>query len=121
MRKVFKSFWVLLALAAAFFCYFLPNLSKYFRLKYHDERLTHEIADMQARVTDLKKEEQLIKNDPEHLEEVMRRELGLVNPGEVVYKLVPEEVKPPVKSDKPEANPNSTSAPQPAIPPAQKT
>ena len=92
MKKITTPVLLLLILCAVFFLYF-PGLSKYLKLRHHDERLGHEIEDLEKKIADLKKEEYLIKNDPAHLEQVMRKELGLVKPGEVVYKLVPEEAK----------------------------
>ena len=88
-----KGFLFLLIVLAILFLY-LPGLSKYLKLKQYDERLGHDIEELKTKINDLKKEEHLIKTDVEHLEQVMRRELGLVKPGEVVYKLKPEEEKP---------------------------
>ena len=73
------------------------------KLKRQEESLNHEIADLKSKIEELKKEEYLIKNDVAHLEQVVRKELGLVRPGEVVYKLVPEEKPADLKSDTAEA------------------
>lgn len=93
MRKGFKGFTFLIIILAIVFLY-LPGLSKYLKLKQHEEKLNHEIAELKTKIAELKAEEHLIKTDVAHLEQVMRRELGLVKPGEVVYKLKPEEKSP---------------------------
>ena len=90
MRKVFKGFWFVAVVLLLLFLYF-PTLSKYLKLKRQEEGLNQEVAELKTKIEELKKEENLIKHDPDHLEQVMRKELGLVKPGEVVYKLVPEE------------------------------
>ncbi len=93
MRNALKSFSILIFLAALAFISF-PSVSKYFKLKRHEEGLNYQIADFEKKVEELKKEEYLIKNDPAHIEQIMRKELGLVRPGEVVYKIVPKEASP---------------------------
>ena len=93
MRKIFGGFWFFVVLLVLFFLYF-PTLSKYLELKRHEEKLNLEMTDLKSKIEELKKEADLIKNDPAHFEQVVREELGLVKPGEVVYKIVPQEVSP---------------------------
>ena len=100
--KKSSSIWIFVLLFLLAFLYF-PSYSKYLKLKRQEERLAQDIAELQTKVDELKKEEYLIQHDPAHLEQVVRKELGLVKPGEVVYKLVPEKTVPvatPQKSDK---------------------
>ncbi len=92
VRKGFKGFSFLILLLILVFLY-LPGLSKYLRLRHQEERLNQDIAELTSKVEELKKEEHLIKTDVTYLEQVMRKELGLVKPGESVYKLMPEEIK----------------------------
>ncbi|PIQ85801.1 MAG: hypothetical protein COV74_07230 [Candidatus Omnitrophica bacterium CG11_big_fil_rev_8_21_14_0_20_45_26] len=88
--RISKPVWVLLVVLALLFLY-LPSLSHYFKLRHQEEKLNREIKEMTERITSLKEEEHLIRHDLAHLEKVVRQELGLVQPGEVVYKLVPED------------------------------
>ena len=100
MKKKNSTLWFFLALLIIAFLYF-PSYSKYLKLKRQDERLNQDITDLRTKISDLKKEEYLIKHDPAHLEQVMRKELGLVKPGEIVYKLVPEKKESPKTTEKP--------------------
>ncbi len=88
MRKVFKGFSLLFIISILLLLYF-PSISKFFGLKHQEELLNHDIADLKIKIEELRNEARLIKTDVAHLEQVMRKELGLVKPGEVVYKLVP--------------------------------
>ncbi len=90
MKKT--SLWILLGFVLLTFLYF-PSYSKYLKLKRQEERLSQDIIDLKTKIEGLKKEEALIQHDPAYLEHVMRKELGLVKPGEVVYKLVPEKTE----------------------------
>jgi len=89
MTRISKPVWVLLIMAALFFLY-LPSLSQYLHLRHQEEKLIREIKDLKGEIQDLKREEYLMRNDLQHLEKVIRKELGLAKPGEVIYKLVPE-------------------------------
>ena len=101
MRSAYKLI-ILLALVGAIAFFYFPGLSKYLRLKHQEERLGQDIADLKSRIADLQKEVNLIKTDTLHLEQVLRKEMGLVKPGEVVYKFVEQA---PVESD-PESSKN---------------
>lgn len=75
---------VVLVVVAAFFIYF-PSYSRYRELKIEAERLEAQLQTLQQQVSDLQREKQLIRTDKNYLESVIRKELGLVEPGEVVY------------------------------------
>jgi len=75
---------VVLVLTAAFFFYF-PSYSRYRELKSEADRLQAQLSELQKQIEDLQRERQLIKNDKNYLETVIRKEMGLVKPGEVVY------------------------------------
>lgn len=92
MGRLLRSVWFIAIVVALFFLYF-PSLSKFLKLKRQEEGLDRQIAQLELKVKDLEKEAHLMKNEPGHLEQVMRKEMGLVKPGEVVYKVIPEEVK----------------------------
>ena len=82
---------VLLLIGIAALIY-LPGISKYLKLKHREAGLDREIERLERQIENLKEEEHLLKNDLARLEEVVRDELGLVKPGEIVYKVVEEEV-----------------------------
>ncbi len=75
---------IILVLTAAFFFYF-PSYSRYRELKIEAERLEGQLKVMQQQIQDLQREKQLMRTDKSYLESVIRKELGLVEPGEVVY------------------------------------
>jgi len=89
--KRFIPFVVLLLMAIAVLVY-LPGISKYLRLKHREAELDRQIERLERQIENLKEEEHLLKTDLGRLEEVVRDELGLVKPGEIVYKVVEEEV-----------------------------
>lgn len=93
MKRLLKVLALLAIFVILFFLYF-PALSKYLKLRREEEGLNQQVAELTKKIEALKKEEYLIKNEPEHLERLVRRELGLVKPGEVVYKVVPVEKQP---------------------------
>ena len=73
-----------LVMVAAFLFYF-PSYSRYRELKIEAEKLESQVQVMQKQIEALQKEKQLIKTDKNYLETVIRKELGFVEPGEVVY------------------------------------
>ena len=46
---------------------------------------------MEAKNSELRREKQLLENDPVYLEKVGREKMGLVREGEMIYRLAPEE------------------------------
>ena len=78
---------VLVALAALY----LPGYAKYLKLGRKEAALEAEINRLQTEISKLEKEERLIRTDVAKLEEVVRKELGFVKPGEIVVKVVEEE------------------------------
>ena len=83
------------------FCWvYLPTLSRYRELKMQEEEIEREIGALEGKIEDLQEERDLLKTDKEYLERVIRDELGLAKPGEVVYKFVTEES--PVATTPPE-------------------
>jgi len=91
MRKPLASLLIGTAVLLALIWFYFPTLSKYRDLKLEEERISKELADLDVKVKALEEERHLLKNDVEYLEKVIRQELGLVKPGEVVYKFVEEE------------------------------
>ena len=102
MRRLTPLWFLVVILAIAII--YLPGLSKYLKLKRKDSDLEREVKRLESEITRIQKEEHLLKTDLTRLEEVVREELGLVRPGETVYKVVEEEVpavKPETSKEKP--------------------
>lgn len=122
MRKFFRIFWISVALGALFFWVYLPSISHYRDLKSQEEQLAREIGELDGKVEGLRDERDRIKNDTGYLEKIIRDELGLVKPGEIVYKFVPvamPSVMVPVVSAAPAPAPVS-SMPVPSISPSAR-
>ena len=90
MRRL-TPFWLLILIVVACVIY-LPGLSKYLMLKRKEVELEREIQRLKSQIVRLQEEERLLKTDLTRLEQVVREELGLVKPGEVVLKVVEEDV-----------------------------
>lgn len=90
MKRRFILFWIGIALLILFAFLYLPGLSRYQELRMEEDRVSKELADIEQQVLALQKEKNLLENDQDYLEKTIREELGLVKPGEMVYKLVPE-------------------------------
>ena len=95
MRRLTPLWFLVVILAVAII--YLPGLSKYLKLKRKDSDLEREVNRLESEIARIQKEEHLLKTDLTRLEEVVREELGLVKPGEIVYKVVEEEVPVPNK------------------------
>ena len=95
MRRLTPVWFLIVVLVIAII--YLPGLSKYLKLKRKDSDLGREVKRLESEIARIQKEEHLLKTDLTRLEEVVREELGLVKPGEIVYKVVEEEVPAPSK------------------------
>ena len=90
MRRFFPI--IIISILVVLAAIYLPGLSKYLRLQHREKELDQSIQHLEEQILLLKGEEHLLRTDLTKLEEVVREELGLVRPGEVVYKVVEEEV-----------------------------
>jgi len=88
-RRVFVSSLILGGILFLIAIY-LPSFTKYQELKRKDEDLAQKIQELQDRNEALSLEAQLLQSDVKYLEKVLREDLGLVKPGEVVYRVVSE-------------------------------
>lgn len=70
---------------------YLPSYTKYQELKREDEKIAESIQELESENERLREEARLLQTDVKYLEKVLREELGLVKPGEVVYKFVRDE------------------------------
>ncbi|OGW80337.1 MAG: hypothetical protein A3G33_01150 [Omnitrophica bacterium RIFCSPLOWO2_12_FULL_44_17] len=97
---------------------YLPGISKYLILKQKEKKLEEDISRLKKQVRALNDEEQLLRTNLSRLEEVVREELGLVKPGEMVYKIVEEKEasedsqNEPIKKAAEEKQPVKPSPPQ---------
>ena len=88
MRKNFVFLWSFLAAVVLFAWIYLPVVSRYRELKSQDDKIAQELTVVREKIKVLQEERDLLKNDVTYLEKVIRDELGLVRPGETVYKFV---------------------------------
>ena len=91
MFRRLSPFWLFLIVFVVGMIY-LPGVTKYLKLKRKETELTTEINRLSSDIKKLKEEEHLLKTDLTQLEKVVREELGLVRPGEIVVKVVEEDV-----------------------------
>lgn len=99
MKKPFFALWILTLALFVFSWVYLPGLSKYRDLHSKQEQIETELKQLEEKLRAIKEERDLLKNDVQYLEKVIRDELGLVKPGEVVYKFVPDKPRPQEKID----------------------
>ncbi len=90
MRKSFVIFWAAIIILILFFWIYFPVLSHYRDLRIQEDKLSRDLAELDAKIRALTEEKNLLLHDVEYLEKVIRDEMGLVKPGEIVYKLVPD-------------------------------
>ncbi len=125
MRKPFFFLILLFVAAVIFFWVYFPVLSRYRELKQQQDKLAHEITDLDAKIVTLIEERRLLQEDHNYLEKVIREELGLVKPGEIIYKMITEPARPAVVPSAQTPVASKVSSPQPvtaaAVPPSPKT
>ena len=94
MKKPFIVLWGFIAGVFLFSWIYLPALSKYQDLKVRQEGMDLQIKELEQKIADIQEERNLLKTDVSYLEKIIRDELGLVKPGEIVYKFVEEKPAP---------------------------
>ena len=110
MRKFLIILGIALAVIGVLCWIYLPSFSRYHELKQEEEKLNQRIQEIDKQIKALTDEKYLLQNDVAYLEKVIREELGLVKPGEIIYEMVTkkgaaEEAKStPVSSAKPAAS-----------------
>ena len=95
MKRRFTILWILVGLLLLFAFLYLPGLSRFEELRLEEDRLSKELTELNQKIGKLREEKELLRKDQDYLEKVIREELGLVRPGEMVYKLVPEDKENP--------------------------
>ena len=91
MNKSFILLWIAVVVLILFFWIYFPTLSRYRDLNFQQEDMEQQVKKLDAKISQLSDERELLKNDRGYLEKVIRDELGLVKPGEVVYKFVKDD------------------------------
>ena len=80
---------VLAVLAISLAAYGGQSLTRVWALKKEVEILEREVGTLRADTARLTAEVDRLRTDPEYIEQIAREKLGLVKPGERVYKLPP--------------------------------
>ncbi len=100
VRRSFFFIFGMIALVALVFGVYFPVLTRYRNLKLEEEALDARITELDKKIKVLSEERELLKNDRDYIEKVIRQELGLVKPGEIVYKFVTEPIKKKIEEQK---------------------
>lgn len=74
-----------------FMMVYLPGYSHYQEINRREELLEKNIEEYRKSNEQMEKELALLRSDVTYLEKVIRDKMGLVKPGEVLYKFVEEE------------------------------
>lgn len=80
-------------LIAVVICVFGPGLFKLRRLLIKKNNLIKEIKAVQASNLYLQAEKRRLEEDLIYIEKMSRQKLGLSNPGEVVYRIIPQQAE----------------------------
>jgi cell division protein FtsB len=80
---------VLAVLAISLAAYGGQSLTRVWALKKEVESLEREVGALRTDTARLTAEVDRLRTDPEYIEQIAREKLGLVKPGERVYKLPP--------------------------------
>ncbi|MFZ5801538.1 MAG: FtsB family cell division protein [Candidatus Omnitrophota bacterium] len=116
MKRFLFFFAIVGVLIALVIWVYLPPLTRYRDLKQEEERILRQIAALDKKIESLEEERDLLKNDVHYIEKVIREELGLVKPGEIVYRFVtqkPGEIADGASSSVPAAGPAPETNPPP--------
>ena len=82
---------ILAALVTIFIMIYLPGYSHYQELARKETHLEQQIESFHKKNAKMEKELQLLQTDVTYLEKVVRDRMGLVKPGEEVYKFIEED------------------------------
>ena len=94
-KRIHKKILILIVIIGGLiFLFANKNFQTLLNLNKEITRLRQRIAGLEEENRRLKEELEAVKNDPEYIESLARRELGLIKPGETKYKFIePEEEK----------------------------
>jgi len=83
---------VVFGLGLLFAWIYMPVLSRYRDLKFEEDDMVEKIEALDQHIEALSEEKKLLEEDKEYLEKVVRDELGMVKPGEIVYKFIKDPI-----------------------------
>lgn len=72
---------------------FLPSYTTMQDLKQKNREYAHRIRELEAKNKKFEEEKNQLQTNPDYVEKVGRETMGLIRPGETVYKIVPAEEK----------------------------
>jgi len=72
---------------------FLPSYTKMQDLRMKNHEYSNRINALTKRNAQLELEMRLLTTDPQYLEKVARQKMGLIRPGEKVYRMVPQQTQ----------------------------
>jgi cell division protein FtsB len=72
---------------------FLPSYWTMQGLKQKNSEYEHRITALEEQNKKYEEERHLLATDPEYLEKIGRERMGLIRPGETVYKIIPVQQK----------------------------
>jgi cell division protein FtsB len=90
-KKLFFILFGTTVLMLFFMMVYLPGYSHYQEINRREELLEKNIEEYRKSNEQMEKELALLRSDVTYLEKVIRDKMGLVKPGEVLYKFVEEE------------------------------
>lgn len=80
----------LFGVTAVILAIFLPSYTKMQDLRYRNEHYKKQIEELRQEQEYLLEEERRLKDDPEYREKVIRKNMGVMKKGEVIYRVVPD-------------------------------
>ena len=83
----------LFILTVVILAFFLPSYSTMQDLKKKNFEYARRIAALEEKNKKFEEERHLLQTDPDYVEKVGRETMGLIRPGETVYKIVPVQQK----------------------------
>ncbi len=91
MKKLLFFLFIVLIIIVLFVIVYLPGYTHYQEVTGREAGLQQQISEFTQKNRELEEELHLLRNDIDYLEKVVRDTMGLVKPGEEVYKFVEEE------------------------------
>jgi len=91
--KMLKNALSLFILTVVILALFLPSYSIMQDLKQKNQDYARRITALEEKNKKFEEERHLLQTDPEYIEKVGRETMGLIRPGETVYKIVPAQQK----------------------------
>jgi cell division protein FtsB len=86
---MFKNAFLLFILTVVILALFLPSYSMMQDLKQKNYDYAQRITALEVKNKRFEEERHLLQTDPDYVEKVGRETMGLIRPGETVYKIIP--------------------------------